>query len=222
MFPVLADRGTDVHKARQILVSGRLLDAITSIVEGPTSQFRRDAVEEWHVKAFNLYRSSANRSQSLYYDWEDAFSRTVLGNDVYSGDHAMESYTPIADPKTTRRDAIQGLRSNTRWHKASVGDTSRSASTTYIQQTIVCCRRRRFAVGEKGYMGLVPEKAVVGDLVFLVSGCTVPFLLRPQDPAGADGPYVLVGECYIYRVMEGEPIDVGGDGEASWKAVRLC
>jgi hypothetical protein len=135
----------------------------------------------------------------------------------------MEGYTPITDPKTTRRDAIQELRSNPRWNEASVGHTHRSAFATYIQQMTTCCRKRRFAVGEKGYMGLVPEMAVVGDPVFLISGCTVPFLLRPQDPTGADGPYVLVGECYIHGAMESEPIDVsGGDGEASWRAVMLC
>jgi hypothetical protein len=103
-----------------------------------------------------------------------------------------------------------------------VGDTSRSAFQTFKQQVVACCRQRRFAVGEKGYMGLVPDMAVVGDRVFLVSGCTVPFVLQPQDPAGADGPYALVRECYIHGVMEGEPIDVGGDGPASWKPVRLC
>jgi hypothetical protein len=69
MFPISADGGTDVHEARQILVSGRLLDTITSIAEGPTSQLERDAVEEWHVKAFDLCKSTANQSQSpLYHD----------------------------------------------------------------------------------------------------------------------------------------------------------
>jgi hypothetical protein len=48
-------------------------------------------------------------------------------------------------------------------------------------------------------MGLVSEKAQVGDKIFILHGCSVPVLLRKcQDH------YVFVGECYIHNCMDGE------------------
>jgi len=231
MFPIPEDGTTEIHEARQILVSGRLLDTIVGIADGPAAAHKseKDALEEWHVNAFNLCETTAATSQGAltgtYPDWEDAFARTLLGNDLYSGTHAMPSYAPIASPTTTRREALTELRSNPRWMEASVGYAQRSAPATYLQQMTTVCRNRKFAVGEKGYMTLVPELAAVGDEVFLISGCAVPFLLRRRDAVeggagtGAEGGiHVLVGECYVHGVMEGEEIS---GNEADWKAVRL-
>jgi hypothetical protein len=40
------------------------------------------------------------------------------------------------------------------------------------------CSSKRFAVTRKKYMGLVPQKARVGDLLCVIYGCEMPFTLR--------------------------------------------
>ncbi|KAI2776766.1 hypothetical protein F4815DRAFT_334348 [Daldinia loculata] len=54
--------------------------------------------------------------------------------------------------------------------------------------------------------GLCPNGAQVGDIVVILFGSNVPYILR----AGASpGQYFLVGECYIDAVMHGEVFDKG-------------
>lgn len=67
---------------------------------------------------------------------------------------------------------------------------------------------RRFATTTKGYMGLVPRGAMLGDEVCVILGAHVPFLVRrvPHDEAGTDR-YQLLGECYLQGIMNGEVMD---------------
>lgn len=67
-------------------------------------------------------------------------------------------------------------------------------------------RNRRLCVTEKGYLGLVPRQAGIGDRVCVLVGCHVPFVVREE----ADGPeerFRLVGECYVHGVMDGEVME---------------
>jgi len=70
-------------------------------------------------------------------------------------------------------------------------------------------RGRRFAVTKAGYMALVPELALPGDVVAVLFGLGVPFLLRRDDDHGkVEGQvtYQLVGECYVHGIMDGEVV----------------
>lgn len=64
---------------------------------------------------------------------------------------------------------------------------------------------RRFATTKKGYMGLMPRGAMLGDSVCVIVGAQVPFLVRrvPHDESGTDR-YQLLGECYLQGIMNGE------------------
>ncbi|OJD33896.1 het domain protein [Diplodia corticola] len=59
-----------------------------------------------------------------------------------------------------------------------------------------------------GYMGLAPHGTRHGDVVFVMLGCDIPFVLRPagsgNDGSGGGGDYVLLGECFVYKAMSGE------------------
>jgi hypothetical protein len=67
---------------------------------------------------------------------------------------------------------------------------------------------RNFCVTSKGYIGLVPPKTEVGDKVCILFGGRTPFLLR--DAGG--GKHVLVGECYIHGMMDGEALPQACEG----------
>ncbi|KAF2204554.1 hypothetical protein GQ43DRAFT_146464 [Delitschia confertaspora ATCC 74209] len=59
---------------------------------------------------------------------------------------------------------------------------------------------RRLFRTSKGYLGLGPERAVVGDKVWMLQGGRVPFILR-----GRDGRiHELLGEAYLHGFMHGE------------------
>jgi hypothetical protein len=67
---------------------------------------------------------------------------------------------------------------------------------------------RRFAITERGYMALVPEKAQAGDEIWIIAGMDVPSALRPAGgnslPTDATRNYILVGRSYTHGIMMGE------------------
>ncbi|GME28878.1 uncharacterized protein K452DRAFT_353118 [Neofusicoccum parvum] len=65
-------------------------------------------------------------------------------------------------------------------------------------------RSRRMGTTEKGYLGLLPRQTKPGDVVCILLGCNVPFIIRKADK----GMYRLVGECYVHGIMEGEVVEM--------------
>ncbi|EWZ30171.1 hypothetical protein BFJ70_g1773 [Fusarium oxysporum] len=61
---------------------------------------------------------------------------------------------------------------------------------------------RRFARTDMGLVGYVPMRAKRGDLVVVLYGSKVPFVVREQE----HGRFSLVGECYMDGIMHGEGI----------------
>ncbi|KAG7153063.1 Heterokaryon incompatibility protein 6 like [Verticillium longisporum] len=71
------------------------------------------------------------------------------------------------------------------------------------------CYSRRLAVTEKGYLALIPPLAEVGDMVAVIPGTAVPFILREKgyDVDMSEKVYTLVGESYVHGLMNGEAAD---------------
>jgi hypothetical protein len=60
---------------------------------------------------------------------------------------------------------------------------------------------RSFTITTARRMGFVPVNAVVGDVVAILSGGSVPMVLRPNDQG-----YTIVGDAYIHGIMDGEAL----------------
>jgi len=69
----------------------------------------------------------------------------------------------------------------------------------------------RFARTSKGYVGLVPSSVRVRDCIGLFKGAKVPLVLRKAGTKEAG--YLLVGECYIHGIMQGEAFNEDKCGE---------
>jgi len=61
-------------------------------------------------------------------------------------------------------------------------------------------KNRRFGITMSGRMLLGPRDVVPGDVVCVLHGGDVPFVLRPRG----GNRYSLVGECYVHGLMDGE------------------
>ncbi|GAB1311348.1 hypothetical protein MFIFM68171_01558 [Madurella fahalii] len=64
----------------------------------------------------------------------------------------------------------------------------------------------RFCVTGRGYVGLVPHDATVGDSIVLVDGAAVPFVVRGCGDKETSNLTTFVGECYIHGIMHGEAL----------------
>ncbi|KAE9366588.1 HET-domain-containing protein [Stipitochalara longipes BDJ] len=60
---------------------------------------------------------------------------------------------------------------------------------------------RRLIYTRKGYLGIASWKAEVGDTICVLVGGQMPFVLKEQD-----GHYIMIGECYIHGIMDGEGV----------------
>lgn len=71
------------------------------------------------------------------------------------------------------------------------------------------CNARRFAMTQGGRMALVPAMAEAGDVLAVVPGINVPFVLRHRRSGTISSRevYALVGECYAHGIMNGEMAD---------------
>lgn len=78
-------------------------------------------------------------------------------------------------------------------------------------------RTRRFFVTADRFMGLAPSKAREGDRVAIVYGCSTPVLIR--GISGSEANWRLVGECYVYGLMDGEAITMDGIPEQDIRLV---
>lgn len=72
-----------------------------------------------------------------------------------------------------------------------------------FQATVsLICSWRCFFVTHTGHMGIGPLDMHEGDVVAVLFGSTIPFALRRVD--GPADRYVLLGECYVHGIMDGE------------------
>ncbi|KAK8084379.1 hypothetical protein PG997_005650 [Apiospora hydei] len=100
-------------------------------------------------------------------------------------------------------------------------------SMAFLVPAVSRLARRAFVITERGYLGLAPMRCRVGDLVCVLTGGEVPFVLRPDkgphwkeddDGKGEEGlakstRYRWVGEAYVHGIMRGEWISELEEGQ---------
>jgi len=68
--------------------------------------------------------------------------------------------------------------------------------------------KRRFCRTSKGNLACVPPGTREGDLICILYGGEVPYVLRPLR-AGSTDLYAVIGECYVDGIMHGEALSRG-------------
>jgi hypothetical protein len=61
---------------------------------------------------------------------------------------------------------------------------------------------RQFALTSNGVMAQVPDDAIEGDVIAVLAGAKVAYLLRPKE--GSELVFQLVGEAYVHGAMDGK------------------
>ncbi|KAL8670141.1 MAG: hypothetical protein Q9168_005306 [Polycauliona sp. 1 TL-2023] len=87
--------------------------------------------------------------------------------------------------------------------------------TEFRNAAVSHCAGRSFIRCSDGRLGLGPRTAKSGDLIVLLHGGDVPFVLRPLD----GGRFAFVGEAYVHGIMQGE--HAGGLGSQSLRDFEI-
>ena len=144
-----------------------------------------------------LFHQAFKRIKNLGIDLEAAIKTYIKGPELY----AMQ-------------DIMKYL------HKSPMMDNVPDDVSSYIYSErvaaeITISEGRRLFISVSGHMGLCPEATEPEDVICILFGADVPFVLRPLQ----NGNFLLVGECYIDGFMDGEallkPISDSGLGDVT-------
>ncbi|KAI0107807.1 heterokaryon incompatibility protein-domain-containing protein [Nemania sp. FL0031] len=120
------------------------------------------------------------------------------------------------------RDNLTALAPPSEDNKGEDGGTG--GPKLYQTHKLPTCLDPCFFVATGGHYGLCPWTAREGDIVVLLYGGNVPYLLRPVDEEGHSGGtkdlFELVGECYVQGIMNGEFLDKKNDGSDQQAVTR--
>ena len=67
-------------------------------------------------------------------------------------------------------------------------------------------------VTDRGHLGLASQHVRSGDIVAVLSGVQVPFILRTST----DDKYKIIGEAYVDSIMDGEAV-----AKSRWQRISV-
>ena len=135
---------------------------------------------------------------------------TALRNYI-NGNHKRRAIEANGYPVT--RNALRTA------YAAAIGqmtaDSFQDNGASYIAALKDTLHGWRFVVTKGGYVGVVPNMAQIGDVVAILKGGRVPFIL--QESVARPGAFRLVGGCYIHCMMNGEGLSLPGVAERKFR-----
>ena len=193
----------------QLVLQGIEFDAIQSYGDRLTSygfgyetyQEERDFV----MSAWNIFAAQTNHERHPYGNLEHllrAFMFCMTAG-FSSGSKSAESdpdYTQIAT--TWFFEHARGIPMTSVLQRALWTVLPKPDSGRFHEAFVRACNDRRFFVTKKGYMGMAPESTKEGDLVAIIFGGKVPYIIRSTENG-----YRFIGDCYVPGLMKGEAVD---------------
>jgi hypothetical protein len=177
----------------------------------------RSCLYEEKKSSKSMLRSSSMSSKKwmvpLIADWDKMEQRVSSFLDVHDPDLDNETPTHLSLRKTISHVAKRVWGADTieqsGFWKESVTELLSAVRREQFYEPISVFGQhfetvydgRRIFVSEKGYLGTGTEGMRTGDLVYLVAGADVPYILRPV--ADKEHTFTLVGEAYVHGIMDG-------------------
>jgi hypothetical protein len=164
------------------------------------------ALHTWHADAVALALAhTPDRYRSYDESRRQAFVRTLVG-DRSGGSGAIAPTKYKGYYRHWVSSLPTAIETGRPLDTMLADDESESALSAleFNRAVIAAIRNRRFTVTKNGYMALVPRETIVGDVLCVLQGIAVPFVLRPVS--GAVDSYELVGPCYCHGIMIGEVV----------------
>lgn len=180
-----------------LCVSGIPVDTIVTLGEYTDifATLMRD-VRAWRDLALGTARGRAYDAYVGGGNMQDAFNRTIVGDKTRSGHRAQRGQRSI---EAFMMDEDSLPESYRHWQGLSPGERLRFWIEDVIQAIAFRSQRRRLFITKKGYLGLGPRDAELGDSVFILLGCKVPVVLRNKGEQ-----WDFVGEAFVTGIMDGE------------------
>ena len=209
-------RTETTEKGAALAIVGIIVDTITEVgmisedpdlkdmlVPGtPTSHFILAGIE---LANEACQASSLTKSTIFETFWQTLVAGKGPSNYVRAPDEYSPIFALLFNSATGRSPSFPDQPSDSNKRRLTLENLKvRSPARTYRDMQVAmksATKKRRLGVTEKGYLGLYPRGANIGDEVCVFIGACVPFVIRKL---GSRNEYQLVGECYMHGFMDGE------------------
>jgi hypothetical protein len=143
-------------------------------------------------------------------DFQDAYYRTVLTDRTASQQRASPGYIAacMTDLETNERAAV--VLPGDVLPEIPMQKRCAAFQEDFIAAIEASLQFRTLFVTQTGYLGLGPLTMQPTDMVCVLLGCNVPVVIRQQAP----NRHVLIGECYMHGIMDGEAMKSGWERQA--------
>ncbi|KAH8726428.1 heterokaryon incompatibility protein-domain-containing protein [Phaeosphaeriaceae sp. PMI808] len=238
----------EVMDSNMLRLKGILLDTIVHIAPPREPQFSQDYGAVRKLAGFpgetsNVFVSYRDGDQSLeiafFLNWYAGFRLETM------------VYNPVAVENTTvmrrqyQRVNIRDPSAINQWYQFVAKATAKGSNARVKSEVDTLlrtmCYNRRFVRTATGYIGWVPLSSQAGDLVVILAGGRVPYILRPKPRSklrdvkhaladilrhkprmkSQNTKYTLVGDAYIHGAMDGEAFEGISEGDERFRSFIL-
>ncbi|KAI1411049.1 hypothetical protein F5Y13DRAFT_201571 [Hypoxylon sp. FL1857] len=216
-----------------VKIQSRLPETATTQAARPQSLSQVERTHELR----QTYEAPENLWKTIVLDRKDSRLHTRAPKD-YESQFKWLCKQAITDPSSLRPEVILWFLHNAlvifkhHPHKLMLRDrlSSALASLTHHWQPsrdlpftqqmldVWINMNKVLAILDDGKLAMAPNGAKVGDKVFVLAGCNFPVGLREAEE---NGPYCVVGECYVDGFMHGEAISQDGGVARPWQTLNL-
>jgi hypothetical protein len=115
---------------------------------------------------------------------------------------SLDLHAEMLMPLYNNPETLDQLQSSTEYHRAALQakyKVFQDQARHFFDGAISHCIGNRRCLTRKGYLGHVPRTARIGDVICVIRGGDVPFVLRAEGTS-----YRLVGQSYLHGFMKGE------------------
>jgi hypothetical protein len=218
----------------EMVVNGKSLDRIRSVLPIQRTETTAASPVSMHIRKLLSYLDATidlarKEAQDPYLGQplDEAVWRTLIGDKTNSVRPAPIRYGRILrstmklllesiggaqpyEPRKVGRAFVDKLQDH--WGTRGVEEIQQdSQDMTHIYllfDTIQSHQTHVFCTTESGYIGMVPQWSRVGDIICLIYGLDVPYVLREVE-----GRFRLVGNSYVHGLMDGQGLHLPREDE---------
>jgi hypothetical protein len=214
--------GVTILSPGNILLKGILTDEIQTIDRSVKRALPRETWSDWFAFLDEIF-SFAGLRHSKEQDQDQKLQRLAFYSTI-SG--SLEAFPN--DGRRYRRALTYSNEHYARVDKWAVWLSN--ADTELLDEYIkdpdiemlvdlvdVMSGRRRFVITKHGRLGWCPHTCQEGDVISVLAGGRVPFVLRKCG----ENQYQLVGDAYIHGIMDGEAVEALYNKGGSWDSINL-
>ncbi|RYP74040.1 hypothetical protein DL771_003229 [Monosporascus sp. 5C6A] len=202
--------GKRLEDDRTLQIEGLFVDTIDQVVPlGPTTDAYIAQLPELESLASAAKQRPCQLGSSVAPLIEEFKGKEPLWRVLIANKRFQSGYDPAP---SSYEAAYLSLLNQSPKRPKSDGETGCAQPSDYEQRLRAKVGKQSFFTTRSGFVGTCVPDSRSGDIIAILFGSPVPFVLRPAaesiQVAGSDRPsYLLVGASYVGGIMNGEMVD---------------